>query len=332
MRARIAPLVLAAGVLACQTGSNLPDGPGTQRSTRPLGPGDHRLEIDVDGVEREYLVHVPPGRSPDIPRPLVLAFHGGGGHPEQFAATAGLDRVADREGFVVAYPAGTGALNLLTWNAGPGCCGAAARRNVDDTGFARAIVRDLAARTSIDRRQVYATGHSNGGGMVYRLAVEAPELVAGIAAVAGTAMAPDPGSAVPVPLLHLHSVDDPRALYGGGKGPPFPFTASTVVHRPVEEVLAFWHRTNGCEGGGGRATVEEQRTGRPEGPDAGQRAEKLVWACSEAPVVHWRLHGSGHGWPGSVVAPRRENLIGEPTTLVSAAEEVWAFFESLDSG
>jgi poly(3-hydroxybutyrate) depolymerase len=32
--------------------------------------------------------------------------------------------LAEREGFVVAYPGGTGlGRTALTWNAGPGCCG-----------------------------------------------------------------------------------------------------------------------------------------------------------------------------------------------------------------
>ncbi len=42
----------------------------------------------------------------------------------------------------------------------------------------------------------------------------------------------------PVPVLHIHSLDDPRALYGGGLGPPFPLTDVRVSHRPVVDGLA----------------------------------------------------------------------------------------------
>jgi hypothetical protein len=62
----------------------------------------------------------------------VLAFHGGGGEAQGFKGYAGLDTVADREGFIVVYPNGTGVLprRLLTWNAGE-CCGYAMNQRVD---------------------------------------------------------------------------------------------------------------------------------------------------------------------------------------------------------
>lgn len=50
----------------------------------------------------------------------------------------------------------------------------------------------------------------------------------------------------PMPIMHVHSVDDPRALYNGGQGPPFPFTKRAVFHSPVEEVLHRWVRFNSC--------------------------------------------------------------------------------------
>jgi polyhydroxybutyrate depolymerase len=128
----------------------------------------------------------------------------------------------------------------------------------------------------------------------------------------------------PVPLLHIHSVDDPRALYHGGEGPPFPGTNRTVVHLPVEEGLAAWRRVNGCSGP--TATVET-RDGGARGPNAGQSAALLRWgSCtSGAPVEHWRLTGSGHGWPGQTRSVMRTAIVGPPTTLVNAAEEVWQF-------
>ena len=46
----------------------------------------------------------------------------------------GLSEKADKEGFIVVYPNGTGRMErMLTWNAGT-CCGCGPR-NVDDVGF-----------------------------------------------------------------------------------------------------------------------------------------------------------------------------------------------------
>jgi len=290
-----------------------------------LAPGDHEIGLRHGGRARAALVHVPPAATRGDRLPLVLAFHGGGGAPGSFEAYAGLDAVADREGFVVAYPFGSGPLprRLLTWNSGEGCCGYARRNRIDDTGFALALVDELARAGLIDARRVYATGHSNGAMMAYRLAAERADRVAAVVPVAG---AMDLASFAPsraVPVLHIHSVDDPRALYEGGLGPPFPGTETRVPHRPVEEGLARWRERNGCLG---EPDVVETRLGADGSPNEGRTAKHLVWReCEDGVVEHWKLTGSGHGWPGRSSTGPSAELIGPPTTLVSAAEEIWAF-------
>lgn len=49
-----------------------------------------------------------------------------------------------------------------------------------------------------------------------------------------------------MPIMHIHSVDDPRALYNGGQPPPFAMVKMPVQHSPVEEVLHRWVTWNGC--------------------------------------------------------------------------------------
>jgi len=80
-----------------------------------------------------------------------------------------MNRLADREGFVAVYPAGTGVFRarLLTWNAG-GCCGYARERGVDDVGFVVNLLEAIAERAPVDATRVYATGLSNGAMMAYR--------------------------------------------------------------------------------------------------------------------------------------------------------------------
>lgn len=279
------------------------------------------MAVVHDGRSRNYLVHVPTAAGAGRALPVLFAFHGGGGNPGQFKRSAGIDAVAEREGFIAVYPAGTGLGRfLLTWNAGSACCGRALTLDVDDVGFTRVVLNDLARRLRIDRSRVYATGHSNGAGMTYRLAVEAPNLFAAVAPVAGASMGISRRGARPIPLLHIHSVDDPRALYDGGLGPPFPGTDNRVEHRAVPDELAFWTDLNGCQD---EPRVESRREGGVDGP--GQSAERLVWSCrSGSPTEHWRLRGVGHGWPGATGRPNEE-LVGPHTNVISAAEEVWSF-------
>jgi polyhydroxybutyrate depolymerase len=285
-----------------------------------LGPGEHRIEIEHDGRDRYAWVHVPPAGA-ELP-PLLLDFHGGGGTPEGHRDHTRIAALADREGFVVVHPAGVAGVagRLRTWNVGF-CCGRAAKEDVDDVGFIRALLADLSHQLDFDPRRVYATGHSNGGMMTMRLAAEAPELLAAIAPVAGAAPPSRYGSSRAVPILHIHSADDPRALYAGGLEPPFPLTRHRVQHPSVEEVLAEWRGLAGCEA---EAAVAESREGAGPSGDA-QTATLLRYPCrSDATgVEHWRLTGVGHGWPGS--PERRRGLIGEPTTLIDANEEVWRF-------
>jgi polyhydroxybutyrate depolymerase len=165
---------------------------------------------------------------------------------------------------------------------------------------------------------VYATGHSNGGIMAHRLAAERAGIIAAIAPVAG---ALDLRSFAPiraVPVLQIHSVDDPRALYAGGLGPPFPGTDNRVFHQPVQAGLDRWVVANGC---GTRADTAEAKLG------TGQTATRLVWrGCrGGAEVAHWKLTGSGHGWPGNAPPPGGEEIAGPQTRLIRAADEVWAF-------
>jgi polyhydroxybutyrate depolymerase len=161
--------------------------------------------------------------------------------------------------------------------------------------------------------------------MAYRLGAERADRVAAIAPVAGASNLGRISPARPVSVLHIHSVDDPRALYNGGVGPPFPGTNVRSAHRPVEEGLAQWRRHNGCSAD---PRVVETREGKAPSGGGRQTATLLAWdGCAQgARVAHWKLTGVGHGWPGNQRAELREQLIGPPTTLISSAEEIWKFF------
>jgi polyhydroxybutyrate depolymerase len=292
-----------------------------QRRGEQLGltSGNHEFTIRHGGRRRSYIVHVPPGAT-STPLPVVVAFHGGGGNAAGFQRYAELDRVADRERFLVVYPNGTGVWRdrLLTWNAGDGCCGFALTNAINDVGFASTVISDLEGRIGIDRQRVYATGHSNGAIFAHRLAAERSGIFAAVVAVAG---ALDLKSFVPtrsVPVMQIHSVHDRRALYTGGLGPPFPGTNIRVQHQSVEEGLNRWISANACSPRADTAAVKS---------DFGQTATLLVWrGCRDgAEVAHWKLTGSGHGWPGESPPPGGEAISGPQTRLIRAADEVWAF-------
>lgn len=289
-----------------------------------LRPGNHEFTIRHGGRRRTYIVHVPPGATGALP--VVLAFHGGGGNASGFQRYAELDRVADRERFLVVYPNGTGPLpnRLLTWNAGDGCCGYALNNKMNDVGFAVSVIGDLETRTPVDRQRVYATGHSNGAILAHRLGAERAGIIAAIAAVAGSLDLQSFAPIRSVPVLQIHSVDDPRALYAGGLGPPFPGTDNRVVHQPAQAGLDRWIAANGCATRS--ETLKEERSAATAATPA-QTAALIVWRGCQggAEVQHWKLTGSGHGWPGETPPAGGEAIAGPQTKLIRAADEVWAF-------
>ncbi len=172
-------------------------------------PGTVSRNLQTGGATRTYLLHLPATLAAQ--RSLVVVLHGGFGSAQQAEAAYGWDELADRDGVLVAYPQGDGA----AWNAGD-CCGAPARKGIDDVAFIAAVVADVQARYGVTQARTFVTGMSNGALMAYRLACDT-DLFAAVAAVAGTIVT---GCAHPAPLavLHIHGLDDDRVRFGGGTG------------------------------------------------------------------------------------------------------------------
>ncbi len=296
-------LGLAAAALAGCRGSA--DASGTGAPAGALVPGDRRVALAFGGRDRSYIAHVPPAAGSRRLLPLLFVFHGGGSNAAGQQRFSRLDGLADRAGFVVVYPNGTGRFErFLTWNAGT-CCGSAVVERVDDVGFSLAVLDDVARRLPVDRERVYATGMSNGAMMAHRLGAEASERIAAIAPVAGGMVFQRFAPARPVPVLHIHSLDDPRALYHGGLGPAFPGTRNRVLHPDVDEMIQRWAERDGC----GRSP----RLAKTLRAANGHTASLLVWdSCAAGVEVGlWRLTGAGHVWPGSPA--RLPRLLGADT-------------------
>src|SRR4051794_18596982 len=136
----------------------------------PPAPGDHRVTVDRDRVP--VVLHVPPGRAKDR-RPLVLVLHGAGQTWHDIATYTDYSRLADRRGFLVAYPS---AKERRFWNISTRAGGA------DDLGHLRRVITTLTgAAACADPARVGVTGVSNGGGMSALLACRAADLLAAAA-------------------------------------------------------------------------------------------------------------------------------------------------------
>ena len=134
-----------------------------------IAPGDSMFQLNYSGLERNYLLHIPANYDPAKPSSVVLVYHGFTLDSDEMVRMTGFSELSEEIGFVVAYPNGSG--SRQSWNGGY-CCGEATSNDVDDVGFTRALIDDLAGKVNLDRKRVYATGFSNGAIMVYRLACD----------------------------------------------------------------------------------------------------------------------------------------------------------------
>ena len=210
-------------------------------------------------------LHIPPGYQQRRPTPLVVNLHGLGESAGEQEALSGMSAKADEAGIIVVYPVSLG--QPATWSVGPG------QRGAEDVGFIRDLVRQLEDGYSVDRTRVYATGISNGGGMVNRLGCEMSDTFAAIAPVAGAYLFwQDCHPARPVPVVAFHGTADQIVPYGG-QGRALP---------PLREWAAGWAERNGC----GATPRESFR----QGAVSAETWEGLSGRCRGRPV-----HGPGWG-------------------------------------
>lgn len=123
---------LLAGAIWLATGSGWPAG---------WDPGLVNERLEVGGDTRTWVLYRPHFLpAPGARLPLVIALHGGGGTGKGMVTFTkeGFNRLADRDGFFVAYPAGKKFfLRKRGWNDGRAAHGASAyEHHVDDGGRA----------------------------------------------------------------------------------------------------------------------------------------------------------------------------------------------------
>ena len=245
--------------------------------------------------------------------PLILALHGGGGDPDQFASASGLARAANRAGFAVAFPAGTGRRGerLLTWNGGY-CCGSAARKGVDDLGFLKTVIKDASDRFGVDGSGVYITGMSNGSILSETFAAKNPSLVRAVAGVAGTMDTSRTRVQGKVPALIIHGTADTKVPYEGGQGDTsLTRTDFASVASVVQAFLAPW---GGVLDETSR-TIDRRDDGTAVIVTDYQKAGRLVLRLMT-------VKGGAHHWPGG----RKARLTEGKTQEIDANAEILRFF------
>lgn len=265
-----------------------------------------------DGRRRGYRLFVPTSAGDATqPRPLLVALHGGTGSATQFADNSDFDALAESNGFLVGYPEGVGIAggdSIRTWNAG-NCCGPAAKRRVDDVAFIGELIAGLKGEYPIDPNRVFATGHSNGGMLAYRLACELADQVVAVGVQSASLEIDQCAPSKPVSLLHIHGSADRNVPIQGGEGDRS--LSGNSFNRPAAGVRAV-ATADDCPG-----------VQRPKVPGRPDLTIELWNPCRDNTAVELVvIEGASHAWMGH---PGRSRLVGEPYAAFDSTYEIWSF-------
>lgn len=262
---------------------------------RPLAPPEPIPEgasfetlshVEAAG-QRLYKLYVPSGRA-GCKLPLVVMLHGCTQCPDDFAAGTRMNRLAEEQGFLVAYPEQPASANgSRCWNWFEP---EHQRRGSGEASLIAGITRRILRDHAVDTGKVYVAGLSAGGAAAAIMAANYPDLYAAAGVHSGLAC----GAARDLPSAFA-------AMRQGGSaaGQPARKVPTIVFHgdqdatvhpRNCEQVVA--HATGGTHG----VAAKVARGRVADGHDW----SRVVHTDSTGQVLceQWTIHGGGHAWSG----------------------------------
>jgi polyhydroxybutyrate depolymerase len=292
----------------------------------PLSAGRNTLTIESGGRSRSAQLYIPTSYVKDSRPSLLVLLHGGGGSATGALNHDGWAAKAEQQNFLILAPEGLGIrprlaasfkLNPAVWNSGQFAPNSATS-TIDDVAFVRDLLDTLKPVMGYDEAKVFATGHSNGAGMTFRLGAELSERFAAIAMVAGRLAIDNPKPTKPLPTLYIVGTADPlMPLEGGEVKSPW---SGAWTNRPLNEQLSIWARANQCDTTP-QIIAETSTTKTFLYPSIGTEGT----GRQPASLTVVLLKGHGHHWPGAreTLSP---SVIGPITGSMNATDVIWDFF------
>ena len=272
--------------------------------------------FEHDGTAREYMLYVPNTIKPQAP--LIFVLHGLGSTNSHIRDYSQMDLVANKNGFVVCYPQGTGSTKntihtkkgSFFWNVGYEI-----HKNevVDDVSFLTSLAIYLQQEYDLDPEKTFCTGMSNGGDMSYLLGCQAPEVFKAIASITGCMMewiykSCDNNS--PIPVFQIHGTKDNITYYDGD----IKNRDRWGAYLGVESTIQFWVDHNMCS----KSIIDT--IGFVNNESRYIIREKFLNGIDENEVWLYKVINGGHDW---VQKSLEKNF--------NTSEEIWKFFEHLMS-
>ena len=280
-----------------------------------LSAAIRRSTIRVGSWKRSYFAYVPANLPPQSA--LVIVLHGADMDGKGIRKSTGyeFDRLADQRGFAVLYPNGY----RHAWNDCRKTTPFLAKRlNIDDMSFVRSLIGRFKLEKAIDDKRVYAFGYSNGGYMALRLAMEAPDEIVAVAAVA--ACLPTPNSCA----CPQHGRTSRVMLVNGTADTETPYQGGVMRQRGTilssEASVQNFAERNGITVAPITARLPNMRADDPTS------VETLIWTVDGKPAFClYTVHGGGHVIPQPRF--RFPPKLGKMSSALNAPSAVLRFFE-----
>jgi poly(hydroxyalkanoate) depolymerase family esterase len=275
---------------------DLAHGPAAPAAKRPAGRFDAFSYTGAAGT-RAYRLYVPTGATSG-PLPLVVMLHGGTQDAATFAVATGMNDLAERHSFLVAYPEQPSSANAgKYWNwFAPGH----QRRDAGEPSLIAGITRQVMDRHAVMSTRVYVAGFSAGGAMAAVMAAVYPDLYAAVGVHSGLpyAAARDLASAFAAmkrgPSRPAHSPASPLPLivFHGDRD-------ATVAHANAASLIDHVLTAQSPDRGPATAPTAETDRGQVPGGHAYTRAS-YRGSSGETLAECWTIHQGGHSWSGGV--------------------------------
>ena len=239
-----------------------------------------------EGLEHRIIVCPPENIDEDTD--VLLMLHGYGATATAFKTQTEMEKDANRRNYIVVYVTGAPDKNDPTssygwnasWNSKPDVT------EKDDVGLLMMIARYIGKEYGLDNPKNFVAGFSNGAFMIFRLAMEQPEVFTACASVAGRMNATTwehrneaPTSA----FLQISGTSDdvvPMKLTGTDKNSNIP---------AIEDVLDYFAKVNGC------SDITEEKLSK--------KTTLTRYSGGESKEIWFALIEDGrHSWPESAIA------------------------------
>lgn len=244
MMRRLATLsgVALAMTLLCACGVSASTGPPPKVATttaQAQAPGDHTINVTVQGRVRTLILHVPTRKVAN--RPLILVYHGADDTAQNTERETDFETVSNQSGELVAYLQGY----ADTWNEGAGHT-PAEQAGIDDVAFTSAAIKRLEELIGFDHKRIVATGFSNGALMVEDLGCKLASTLALIVPVEGelpVSVAATCAPARSINVYEVHATGDGSIPYNGGS---FAGVGGGTTVLSAPKSVARWAQLDDC--------------------------------------------------------------------------------------